>query len=151
MVRVPPPGMASMALSTRFCSARCSRSGSAWMPAIPSSRWNSGVMAGRPTVLNCRSNSLTVLRTASLRFTSWKCGAGILAKIAEAADDGVQVGEFGAKRGSGLEENLVKLLGGLLAGALQIFHGKLQRKKRVLQLVSQAPRQFAPGSDALGL
>ena len=76
---------------------------------------------------------------------------GHLGEIAEAADDGVEIGEFGFQRGGGFAENFLKLLGAKLAGALEIFDGDLQREKRVAQFVSQAAGEFAPGGDAFGL
>ena len=51
----------------------------------------------------------------------------------------------------GLAKDLLELLGALLPGALEILDRGLQREERILQLVRQAPRQFAPRGHALGL
>ena len=63
---------------------------------------------------------------------------GHFGKIAEAADDGVEIGEFGFEGGGGFAENFLKLLRAKLAGALEIFDGDLQGKERVAQFVGQA-------------
>jgi hypothetical protein len=39
----------------------------------------------------------------------------------------------------------------LVAGAQKIFHGQLERKKWILELMRQAPRQLAPSRYALRL
>src|SRR5208283_5250897 len=77
--------------------------------------------------------------------------SGHLGKIAEAADDAVEVGEFGFERGGGFAKNFLELLGTKLAGTLKIFDGELQGEKRIAQFVSEATGQFTPGSDAFGL
>ena len=48
-------------------------------------------------------------------------------------------------------KHFVKLLGILLARALQIFHRGLQREQRIFQFVRQPPRHFAPRRHSLGL
>ena len=72
-------------------------------------------------------------------------------EIAEAADDGIEVGEFGFQSSGGLVEDFLELTRGELARALQIFDRDLQGKERIAQLVGEAAGQFAPGSYALGL
>ena len=74
-----------------------------------------------------------------------------LGKIAEAADDAFQIFQLRAQGGGGLEKYFVELFGGLLARALQIFNRQLQGKQRILQLVREPPRQFAPRGHAFGL
>ena len=83
--------------------------------------------------------------------TGFKFRRRHLGKIAEAADDRLQIFQLGAQRGRGLEKDFVKLLGVLLARALQIFHGQLEREERIFQFVREPPRQFAPRGDAFGL
>src|SRR5262249_15391675 len=65
-----------------------------------------------------------------------------LGEVAKAADDGLQIGNLGEQRGCTLAKYLVELLGSVGAGAQQILDGDLQRKQRVLELVSQAAGQF---------
>src|SRR5258708_33771334 len=48
-------------------------------------------------------------------------------------------------------KNFKELFGVELAGFLQIFNRDLHWKERIAQLVREAPRQFAPRSNALGL
>ena len=50
---------------------------------------------------------------------------GHLGKITEAADDAVEIGEFGFEGGGAFGENLLKLSGAKLSGALQIFKSDL--------------------------
>src|SRR5579885_985629 len=80
-----------------------------------------------------------------------KFGRRHAGEITEASDDAAQVGQFGQQRGGALAEHFVELLGMLIAGALEIFHGDLEGEERVLELVGQAAGEFAPGRYALRL
>ncbi len=51
-----------------------------------------------------------------------------LGKIAEAANNAVEIGEFGFERGGGFTKNFLELLRTKLAGTLEIFDGDLQRE-----------------------
>src|SRR5713226_9505047 len=72
-------------------------------------------------------------------------------KFAEASDDAFEVRDFRKQRGRTLLKRFVELLLSLLARAQKIFYSELQRKKRVLEFVGEAARQFSPGGDAFGL
>ena len=74
-----------------------------------------------------------------------------LGEIAEAADDLFQIRQLREQRGRAFLKHLVELFRILLARALHVLHRDLQREQRILQLVRQSPRQFAPGRHALGL
>src|SRR5262249_17954627 len=80
-----------------------------------------------------------------------KLGRRHFRKITEASDDGLEVGDLSQERGRAFAENLIKLLGRILAGADEVLYGDLQRKERILQLVGQAASQFPPRSYALAL
>src|SRR4029077_12873566 len=77
--------------------------------------------------------------------------SGHLGKIAEAANDAVEISELGFERGCSFAKNFLKLLGTKLAGALEILDGDLQGEERIAQFVSKPASQFAPGRDAFGL
>ena len=76
---------------------------------------------------------------------------GHLGKIAEASDDRLQVGNFCQQGFSALLEDLFKLAGVARFGAQHVFHGNLQGKQRIFQLMGETPRQFAPGGHTLAL
>ena len=48
-------------------------------------------------------------------------------------------------------KNFLELLRTLLPRPHQVLHRQLQGKQWILEFVRQAPRQFAPGRDPLGL
>ncbi len=74
-----------------------------------------------------------------------------LGKIAEAADDGLQIGDLREQGSGALAEDLVELRGRFFPRAQQVLYRDLQREERVLELMGQPSRQFAPGRHAFAL
>ena len=74
-----------------------------------------------------------------------------LREIAEAGDDGLQIFDFRDQNARGLAKHFVELARAVIVRGLQILHGRLQGEQRILQLVREAARQFAPCGDALRL
>ncbi len=74
-----------------------------------------------------------------------------LRKLAEAANDCFQVRNLSQQSAGAFAEHFIELLRALRPRAHQIFDRKLQREQRILQLVRQSPRQFAPGRHSLRL
>ncbi len=72
-------------------------------------------------------------------------------EIAEAADDLLQILDFRKQYARSTRGTLPQTVRDLLFCALEVLDRGLQRKKRILQLVRQPPRQFPPGRHALGL
>ena len=79
------------------------------------------------------------------------CGLGHFAEVAEAANDGLEVGDLHAEGLRALAEDFVEFIGWQLAGADEIFDGELEREERIFQLMGEAAGEFAPGGYALGL
>ena len=144
-------GMASMALSTRFESARCSKSGSAAIGVK--------ILVQFELAADRRASRRLQLRLKQLRHTSQKfvhlhrlqLRMRHLRKLAEAPDDRFQVRNLRQQGARTLAEDFVELFRALLPRPHQILHRELQREQRILQLVRQPPRQFAPRRHALGL
>ena len=84
------------------------------------------VMEGLPTAVNCGSKSRTALRRDSFTLTRVKLRRGHFGEIAEAANDAVEIGEFGFESGGAFGKNFLKLLRAQLTGALQVFERDLQ-------------------------
>src|SRR6202011_5846109 len=61
-----------------------------------------------------------------------------LRKLAEAANDRLEVGDLGKQGGQTLAEYLVELLGTLCPGAHQVLNRELKRKQRIFQLMGQS-------------
>jgi len=76
---------------------------------------------------------------------------GHAAEIAEAANDGFEIGDLHAQSLRTLAEDFVKFGGGQFTRADQIFDGELKWKERILEFMGKAAGQFAPGGYALGL
>src|SRR5579872_5934742 len=74
-----------------------------------------------------------------------------LGKIAESSDDIFQIGNFPEQRRRALAESFVELLLALIAGAQKVLYRQLQREERVLKLMRQATREFAPCGYPLSL
>src|ERR1700722_1372531 len=72
-------------------------------------------------------------------------------KLTEAADDRLQVRDLSEQSARTLAEYFIELLGTLRPRSRQIFNRELKREQRILQLMSQSARQFAPSRDRLGL
>ena len=71
-------------------------------------------------------------------------GRGHAGEVAEALDDGAQVGDLRQECPGTLAKHFLELCRVLFFGAQQVFHRNLQRKQRVLQLVCKPPCQLAP-------
>ena len=80
-----------------------------------------------------------------------KLRRGHLREIAEAANNGIEIGKLRFQRGRGLVKDFQKLFRVQFPRLLQIFDGDLHREKRIAQLMREPSRQFAPGGNALGL
>ena len=86
-----------------------------------------------------------------LRVDAFKLRLRHLAEVRETPNDRLQVRNLRRQRRRALAKYLVELRLRQLARPHQVFDGELQRKERILELVRQPPRQFAPGSYAFAL
>jgi hypothetical protein len=89
--------------------------------------------------------------TSSLKIHGLHFRRRHFGEIAEAADNLLQIRELRQQRRRPFAKDFVELLGVFVARPLHVLHGDLQREQRILQLVRQPPRQFAPRRHALGL
>ena len=86
------------------------------------------------------------------RVDALELGLGHFAEVAEAADDRLQVRDLRAQRRRAFAKDLVELrLAADCARAHQVLDRELQREERILELVRQPARQFAPCGHALAL
>ena len=150
---VPPSGMASMAFSTRLpkraAELLADRPES---EAAVDRRFQSRARSSPAVAANCASNSFITPRTSSLTSTGLELRRRHLGEIAEPADDGLQVAPVPPAASPCFRGTLRRTASGCSRRARCRFSMVIcSGKQRILQLVRQPARQFAPGRDALGL
>src|SRR6266567_5957977 len=76
---------------------------------------------------------------------------GHFAEVAEAANDGLEIGDFHPERARALVEDFIEFFRGKFTCSDEVLDGELQGEERVLELVSQSAGELAPGGDSFAL